>query len=167
VCAIQSGRGRRKAPGYTTFWTTQPRAVPVFLVRTDNLQSVHATARGVFAVPALLSVVRPPTQYTAALQSHCLLCFCAWRRQSELSIAFVNLKPLVPGHVLVVPRRVVPRYAGLTPEEAADLWQGVLAVRTIVAKQQQDLELGFTIGMQDGPIAGQSVPHVHVHILPS
>ena len=104
---------------------------------------------------------------TVAPRSHSRLCFNVLRRQSELSIAFVNLKPLVPGHVLVVPRRVVPRYAGLTPEEAADLWQGVLAVRTIVAKQQQDLELEFTIGMQDGPIAGQSVPHVHVHILPS
>lgn len=103
----------------------------------------------------------------------------AWRRQSEFCIAFVNLKPLVPGHVLVVPRRVVPRYSGLSPEEAADLWQGVLVVRTIIAKAQlghdqsaasvakADQEWDFTIGMQDGPIAGQSVPHVHVHILPS
>ncbi len=95
------------------------------------------------------------------------LCYFAWCRQSELCIAFVNLKPLVPGHVLVVPRRPVPRYASLTADEAADLWRGVLAVRTIVAKQQQNTDLEFTIGMQDGPIAGQSVPHVHVHILPT
>ena len=69
--------------------------------------------------------------------------------------------------MLVVPRRQVPKYAGLTADEAADLWRGVLVVRTIVAKQQQNLELEFAIGMQDGPIAGQSVPHAHVHILPS
>jgi bis(5'-adenosyl)-triphosphatase len=96
----------------------------------------------------------------------------------------VNLKPLVPGHVLVVPRRVVPRYEGLTAEEGLDLWAGVLAVQGILTKalllQQQEQEqeqeqqqqggggggVEFDIGMQDGPIAGQSVPHVHVHILP-
>ena len=44
-------------------------------------------------------------------------------RASALSVAFVNLKPLVPGHVLVTPRRIVPRYDGLTREEALDLWQ--------------------------------------------
>ena len=99
----------------------------------------------------------------------------------------MNLKPLVPGHVLVVPRRVVPRYEGLTAEEGLDLWAGVLAVQGILTKalllQQQEQEqeqeqeqqgggggggggVEFDIGMQDGPIAGQSVPHVHVHILP-
>ena len=95
---------------------------------------------------------------------------CALGRQSDLSIAFVNIKPLVPGHVLVVPRRVVPKYSGLTVEEATDLWGGVLAVQAILAKalaKEPGEDRDFAIGMQDGPIAGQSVPHVHVHILPS
>ena len=37
-------------------------------------------------------------------------------------MVFVNLKPIVPGHVLVTPRRVVERVADMTPEEAADLF---------------------------------------------
>jgi diadenosine tetraphosphate (Ap4A) HIT family hydrolase len=41
---------------------------------------------------------------------------------SPLSFAFVNLKPVVPGHVLVSPKRVVPRFADLSEEEVADLW---------------------------------------------
>jgi len=107
---------------------------------------------------------------------------------SALSVAFVNLKPLVPGHVLVTPRRVVPRYGGLTAEEAADLWEGVRCVQAIVGgvRGAVAFDVGmqvripevipavisflvisaFDVGMQDGPIAGQSVPHVHVHVLP-
>jgi bis(5'-adenosyl)-triphosphatase len=42
--------------------------------------------------------------------------------KTSLSFAFVNLKPVVPGHVLVSPIRVVPRFADLTPEEVADMW---------------------------------------------
>ena len=41
---------------------------------------------------------------------------------SPLSIAFVNLKPVVPGHVLISPKRVVARFSELSPEEVADLW---------------------------------------------
>lgn len=41
---------------------------------------------------------------------------------SPLSFAFVNLKPVVPGHVLVSPKRVVARFAELTADEVADLW---------------------------------------------
>lgn len=41
---------------------------------------------------------------------------------SNLSFAFVNLKPIVPGHVLISPKRVVSRFAELTPEEVADIW---------------------------------------------
>lgn len=43
-------------------------------------------------------------------------------RQSSLSLAFVNAKPVVAGHVLVVPRRGVPQLQELSPEEVADLF---------------------------------------------
>lgn len=83
---------------------------------------------------------------------------------TALSVAFVNLKPLVKGHVLVTPRRVVPRLADLTAEEYDDLFR---AVRDV----QEHLERFYgaeatRLGIQDGPDAGQSVPHVHVHVLP-
>ena len=84
--------------------------------------------------------------------------------RSALSVGFTNIKPLVPGHVLVIPRRVVPTYAELSEAEEADLWESVVQVMELVGAA-----LGpprFEIGMQDGPLAGQSVPHVHVHVLP-
>lgn len=41
---------------------------------------------------------------------------------SPLSFAFVNQKPVVPGHVLISPKRVLTRFSDLAPEEVADLW---------------------------------------------
>jgi len=78
--------------------------------------------------------------------------------------AFVNLRPIVPGHVLVIPQRIVPLLEDLTDDEYLDLW-------TTVRKVQQMLRVhydcqAFNVAVQDGRAAGQSVPHVHVHILP-
>lgn len=83
---------------------------------------------------------------------------------SGLSLAFVNLKPLVPGHVLVTPRRVAPRLADLSEEEFDDLFRTVRLVQALVERHHG--AEASRLGIQDGPDAGQSVPHVHVHILP-
>ncbi|GAB4817670.1 hypothetical protein N2152v2_004716 [Parachlorella kessleri] len=83
---------------------------------------------------------------------------------SPLSYGFVNLKPVVPGHVLVSPKRVVARFAELSPEEVADLW--CLSQRVGVALQPHHSADSLTLTIQDGPSSGQTVPHVHVHILP-
>ncbi|BGP00795.1 Dinucleoside triphosphate hydrolase [Rhodotorula toruloides] len=84
--------------------------------------------------------------------------------QSALSYGLVNLKPLVPGHVLVVPRRVTPRFRDLTPEEVTDLFQSVHQISRVI--EQEYSAQALNIALQDGPLAGQSVPHVHVHIIP-
>lgn len=84
--------------------------------------------------------------------------------ESERSYGFVNLRPLVPGHVLVIPKRVCARFTALTPEEVSDLY---LAVHTIGPKLEEFFNgTALTISIQDGPAAGQTVPHVHVHVLP-
>eukprot|EP00928_Gymnodinium_smaydae_P065530 TRINITY_DN48650_c0_g1_i1.p1 TRINITY_DN48650_c0_g1~~TRINITY_DN48650_c0_g1_i1.p1 ORF type:complete len:349 (-),score=66.34 TRINITY_DN48650_c0_g1_i1:66-1112(-) len=87
--------------------------------------------------------------------------FCS---KSGLSLAIVNLKPLCPGHVLVIPRRVVPLLSDLTAEEHEDLWRTVRHVQALV--QRCHGATSSNLGVQDGRDAGQSVPHVHVHILP-
>jgi bis(5'-adenosyl)-triphosphatase len=111
--------------------------------------------------------------------------------ESRLSLGFVNLKPVVPGarrlwcgraggvetltcaprragrragHVLFAPRRVVPRFAQLTAEEAADLW--LLAQRCGPALEAHFHASALTLAIQDGSAAGQTVPHVHIHLLP-
>jgi bis(5'-adenosyl)-triphosphatase len=83
---------------------------------------------------------------------------------TALSFALVNLKPILPGHVLVSPLRSVPRVADLTPAEATDLFLTVRRVGRMVERVYGASSLNVAI--QDGPDAGQSVPHVHTHIIP-
>ncbi|KAK1161430.1 bis(5'-adenosyl)-triphosphatase-like [Acipenser oxyrinchus oxyrinchus] len=84
--------------------------------------------------------------------------------QSELSFALVNRKPVVPGHVLVCPLRSVERFRDLRPEEVADLFQTTQRVSAVL--ENHFCGTSLTIAIQDGPEAGQTVKHVHVHVLP-
>ncbi|XP_063283660.1 bis(5'-adenosyl)-triphosphatase [Pelobates fuscus] len=84
--------------------------------------------------------------------------------KTAFSFALVNRKPVVPGHVLVCPIRSTKRFRDLSPEEVSDLFLTVQKVANVV-----ECHFGgtaITISLQDGPEAGQTVHHVHVHILP-
>ena len=83
---------------------------------------------------------------------------------SQRTFALVNLKPLLPGHVLVSPVRVVPRFSQLSPEETTDLFLTVQRVAKTIERVYRASALNVAI--QDGVDAGQSVPHIHVHIIP-
>ncbi|OGY84545.1 MAG: hypothetical protein A3F54_05565 [Candidatus Kerfeldbacteria bacterium RIFCSPHIGHO2_12_FULL_48_17] len=72
--------------------------------------------------------------------------------------------PIVPGHVLIVPTRHVATMDELTPAE----WQ---AIHVIMKKMKAALRKafqaeGFNYAMNEGSVAGQSVPHLHIHLLP-
>ncbi|KAJ0302452.1 hypothetical protein COL516b_006985 [Colletotrichum fioriniae] len=93
------------------------------------------------------------------------------------SFALINLKPLLPGHVLVCPLQPHKRLTDLQPAEVTDLFtttqliQKMLArryfSRTTSASEPAAPEAGsFNIAVQDGADAGQTVSHVHVHIIP-
>ncbi|KAA8650674.1 HIT family protein [Aspergillus tanneri] len=84
--------------------------------------------------------------------------------QTPLTIALVNLKPILPGHVLVSPRRIVPRVSDLTATETSDLFLTVRRVGRMIERVYGASSLN--IAVQDGVDAGQSVPHVHAHIIP-
>ncbi|XP_021279057.1 bifunctional bis(5'-adenosyl)-triphosphatase/adenylylsulfatase FHIT isoform X1 [Herrania umbratica] len=83
---------------------------------------------------------------------------------TPFSYAMVNLRPVVPGHVLVCPRREVKRFVDLTVDETSDLWLTAQRVGGGLEGHHKASSLTFTI--QDGPQSGQTVPHVHIHILP-
>ncbi|KAI9671091.1 MAG: hypothetical protein M1831_005177 [Alyxoria varia] len=83
---------------------------------------------------------------------------------SPLSFALVNIKPLLPGHVLVSPLRVAPRLSDLTAAEVTDLFTTIQRVGRVVERVYKASALN--VAVQDGEAAGQSVPHVHAHIIP-
>ena len=93
---------------------------------------------------------------------------------TRLSQAFVNLRPLAPGHVLVTPRRVVARLCELSHLERDDLFGAVRTVARAVAAERaaaaaaavDAADIIVELGVQDGRTAGQSVPHVHCHVIP-
>lgn len=76
----------------------------------------------------------------------------------------MNLKPLLPGHILVSPLRVKPHLSDLTKDEISDLFLTVTRIqRTLKRVYKAD---AFNVAVQDGEAAGQSVPHVHCHVIP-
>lgn len=78
--------------------------------------------------------------------------------------AFPDAYPLSPGHTLVVPRRHVPGLFDLPKEDLEEVWELVDEMRSdLVADRGPD---GFTVGVNDGTAAGQTVPHAHVHVIP-
>ncbi|WFD36634.1 hypothetical protein MCUN1_003519 [Malassezia cuniculi] len=84
--------------------------------------------------------------------------------ETPLSAAIVNLKPIVPGHVLVIPKKHYSRLADIPHETLADLFQTVQHVGKVVESAFSGDSL--TVSVQDGASAGQTVDHVHVHVIP-
>ena len=72
--------------------------------------------------------------------------------------------PVTPGHTLVIPARHVATFFETTAEERSALLSLLDA-----AKQQLDAEFapaGYNIGINDGAAAGQTIPHLHIHLIP-
>jgi bis(5'-adenosyl)-triphosphatase len=84
--------------------------------------------------------------------------------RSRLTYGLVNLKPLLPGHVLICPVRSVPRLSQLSIKETTDLFNTVQIVSRTLERVYR--ATAFNVAVQDGVDSGQSVPHVHVHIIP-
>ncbi|CCF58282.1 hypothetical protein KAFR_0E01280 [Kazachstania africana CBS 2517] len=85
--------------------------------------------------------------------------------RSKYSYALVNLRPIVPGHVLVVPYNTnVITLSQLSRDESIDYFQTIQLIQSFITwKYKSD---AMNVAIQDGPEAGQSVPHLHTHLIP-
>ena len=83
--------------------------------------------------------------------------------EDELCYAFRDIDPQAPTHILVVPRTHIASCADLTEANAAL----VAHIFTVIAKIARDegLDSGYRVVSNVGPDGGQSVPHLHFHIL--
>jgi len=73
--------------------------------------------------------------------------------------------PVTPGHALIIPARHVADLASASAEERQGLWDLVDPVMKVVAKHHGPVD-GFNIGINGGEAAGQTVPHLHIHVIP-
>ena len=84
--------------------------------------------------------------------------------EAEDFIAFHDVNPQAPVHVLIVPRRCIPRLSAAEPGHADLLGRMLLAAREI-AQSTGVAESGYRIVINNGADAGESVPHLHIHLL--
>ena len=101
----------------------------------------------------------------------CLFCKIVGREipsqivfENDHALAFKDLRPAAPSHALVIPKKHIAGIRDATPEDAATLGHVMLAARQVA----EDLglgETGYRIVVNQGANAGQSVFHLHVHVL--
>jgi diadenosine tetraphosphate (Ap4A) HIT family hydrolase len=97
----------------------------------------------------------------------CPFCTLAPQRiliADEFGIVFRDAYPVSPGHTLVIPRRHTGSLFDLSDDERAALFN-------LVARAKKTIETefkpsGYNLGINDGQAAGQTVPHLHVHLIP-
>ena len=84
--------------------------------------------------------------------------------EDEHTYAFLDIHPATMGHTLVIPRRHEAMVQGLSHDEAATLFR---TVHRLVGPIQEAMDTpASNVGINNGKVAGQIVPHVHVHIIP-
>jgi diadenosine tetraphosphate (Ap4A) HIT family hydrolase len=83
---------------------------------------------------------------------------------NALGLIVRDAYPVSPGHTLIIPKRHIGSFFELTPSERN-------ALLTLLDQAQAELQCshqpqGCNIGINDGPAAGQTVPHLHIHLIP-
>lgn len=84
--------------------------------------------------------------------------------ENDLAYARLDKHPVSPGHLLIIPKRHIPSVFDTTESELAALWDLLL-----IAKQHLKKDFtpdGYNIGINDGTPAGQTIPHLHIHLIP-
>ena len=94
--------------------------------------------------------------------------FCNLEREkileTEMSFAIYDGFPVNEGHALIIPKSHTANYFDLTNEEQADCFELLNRIKLIV--QEKYNPAGFNVGINIKEAAGQTVPHVHIHLIP-
>jgi histidine triad (HIT) family protein len=83
--------------------------------------------------------------------------------EDELTLAFKDVNPQAPTHILVIPKKPIPRLSECTKEDTALLGHLLITIQKVAALA--NLTNGYRVVTNNGENAGQSVDHLHFHIL--
>lgn len=89
-----------------------------------------------------------------------------WITANEAAFAIFDNFPVTPGHVLVVTRRLVSNWFEATQAEQAAVISLVNEVKSILDERLKPKPDGYNVGFNAGEAAGQTVPHLHLHVIP-
>lgn len=113
---------------------------------------------------------RPSPASRSAAQGECAFCAELESQGNILSehgtvAALLDEYPVSEGHTLVIPKRHTEDILDLTSAESHDAWH---LVKTIIDRLRRGDESirGFNIGGNIGTVAGQTIPHAHIHVIP-
>lgn len=101
-------------------------------------------------------------------QSGCVFCEVGKKKilsRNNLASAFNDAFPVSKGHTLIVPLRHVANYFDLTQPEINAIHQLISELRPKLMKEDKTIE-GFNIGVNSGVVAGQTIEHCHLHLIP-
>lgn len=83
--------------------------------------------------------------------------------ETDTVYAFRDINPVAPTHVLIIPRKHIARVADLTDEDVSIMGELLLAARSIA--EMEGVSEGFRLVINDGAPAGQTIRHIHLHLL--
>lgn len=87
-----------------------------------------------------------------------------WRNQNKSAVAIRDKYPVSQGHTLIVPKRIVSSIFDLTESEFLDCWRLLLDEKIkLIVEYHPD---GFNVGINTGEVAGQTISHAHIHLIP-
>ncbi len=88
------------------------------------------------------------------------------------ALAIPDAYPVTPGHTLIIPRRHIASFFETRPEEQTAMLELLAEARSLLLTPPHPpgistpVPAGFNIGINDGAAAGQTVPHLHIHLIP-
>ena len=96
--------------------------------------------------------------------------FCKIRKEelqfeNQLAYSSIDSYPVSEFHSLIIPKRHIVTYLELTNEEIQACNELILKTKDIILKQDSSVK-GFNIGTNAGKVAGQSIMHCHIHLIP-
>jgi len=101
------------------------------------------------------------------INKHCVFCNSGNRViiENEYAYAMLDVFPVTKGHTLIISKRHFSSYFQITEEELLSINALLLEMRKQLLEEDKSIE-GFNIGINSGEVAGQTIFHLHVHLIP-